>query len=242
MEPIVKLFKFISSSGIVSRRKAQESIQLAMVTVNNTVIMNPFTEIDPMKDVVRLDDQKIISNTKTTTLVLYKPKGFISSRSDELGRKTIFNLIPRKPFLNHVGRLDKDTTGLILLTNDGDLSQFLTHPKNKISKEYVAHTNEIISDKIIKKIEKGIFIGSGEKGKAKIISQEKIKNIVHVNMILRQGKKNEIRRIFKFSGLNLIALKRIKFGNITLDQLKEGQSRELTKKEKQYLDKITRKA
>tara|TARA_B110000495_G_scaffold159425_1_gene143559 strand:- start:582 stop:1310 length:729 start_codon:yes stop_codon:yes gene_type:complete len=242
MEPTVKLFKFISSSGIVSRRKAQESIQLAMVTVNNTVIMNPFTEIDPMKDVVRLDDQKIISNTKTTTLVLYKPKGFISSRSDELGRKTIFNLIPRKPFLNHVGRLDKDTTGLILLTNDGDLSQFLTHPKNKISKEYVAHTNEIISDKIIKKIEKGIFIGSGEKGKAKIISQEKIKNIVHVNMILRQGKKNEIRRIFKFSGLNLIALKRIKFGNITLDQLKEGQSRELTKKEKQYLDKITRKA
>lgn len=242
MESLVKLFKFISSSGIVSRRKAQESIQLAMVTVNNTVVMDPFSDIDPVKDTVRLDDQKIISNTKTTTLVLYKPKGFISSRSDELGRKTIFNLIPRKPFLNHVGRLDKDTTGLILLTNDGDLSQFLTHPKNKISKEYIAQTNEIISEKIIKKIEKGIFIGSGEKGKAKIISQEKIKNTVHVSMILKQGKKNEIRRIFKFSGLNLIALKRIKFGSITLDQLKEGQSRELTKKEKQYLDKITRKA
>ena len=242
MESLVKLFKFISSSGIVSRRKAQESIQLAMVTVNNTVVMDPFSDIDPVKDTVRLDDQKIISNTKTTTLVLYKPKGFISSRSDELGRKTIFNLIPRKPFLNHVGRLDKDTTGLILLTNDGDLSQFLTHPKNKIPKEYIALTNEIISEKIIKKIEKGIFIGSGEKGKAKIISQEKIKNTVHVSMILKQGKKNEIRRIFKFSGLNLIALKRIKFGSITLDQLKEGQSRELTKKEKQYLDKITRKA
>jgi|TARA_B110000914_G_scaffold221626_1_gene233742 23S rRNA pseudouridine2605 synthase len=242
MESLVKLFKFISSSGIVSRRKAQESIQLAMVTVNNTVVMDPFSDIDPVKDTVRLDDQKIISNTKTTTLVLYKPKGFISSRSDELGRKTIFNLIPRKPFLNHVGRLDKDTTGLILLTNDGDLSQFLTHPKNKISKEYIAQTNEIISEKIIKKIEKGIFIGSGEKGRAKIISQEKIKNTIHVSMILRQGKKNEIRRIFKFSGLNLIALKRIKFGSITLDQLKEGQSRELTKKEKQYLDKITRKA
>ena len=241
MESLVKLFKFISSSGIVSRRKAQESIQLAMVTVNNTVVMDPFSDIDPVKDTVRLDDQKIISNTKTTTLVLYKPKGFISSRSDELGRKTIFNLIPRKPFLNHVGRLDKDTTGLILLTNDGDLSQFLTHPKNKIPKEYVAQTNEFINDKIIKKIEKGIFIGSGEKGKAKIISQEKIKNTVHVNMILRQGKKNEIRRIFKFSGLKLIALKRIKFGNITLNQLKEGQWRELTKKEKQYLDKITRK-
>ena len=237
----MKLFKFISSSGIVSRRKAQESIQLAMVTVNNVVVMDPFADIDPLKDVIRLDNQKIILNSSTTTVVLYKPKGFISSRSDEMGRKTIFDLIPRKPFLNHVGRLDKDTTGLILLTNDGDLSQFLTHPKNKIPKEYVAQTNEFINDKIIKKIEKGIFIGSGEKGKAKIISQEKIKNTVHVNMILRQGKKNEIRRIFKFSGLKLIALKRIKFGNITLDQLKEGQWRELTKKEKQYLDKITRK-
>ena len=238
----MKLFKFISSSGIISRRKAQESIQLAMVTVNNVVIMDPFVDIDPIKDIVRLDDQKIVSSSITTTLALYKPKGFISSRSDEMGRKTIFNLIPRKPFLNHVGRLDKDTTGLILLTNDGDLSQFLTHPKNKIPKEYIAETNDIIDQKTIQKIKRGIFIGSGEKGKAKIVSQEKIKKTIHVKMILRQGKKNEIRRIFKFSGLKLISLKRIKFGNITLDQLKEGQWRELTKKEKQYLKEITRKA
>ena len=238
----MKLFKFISSSGIISRRKAQESIQLAMVTVNNVVIMDPFVDIDPIKDIVRLDDQKIVLSSISMTLVLYKPKGFISSRSDEMGRKTIFDLIPRKPFLNHVGRLDKDTTGLILLTNDGDLSQFLTHPKNKIPKEYIAETNDIIDKKTIQKIERGIFIGSGEKGKAKIVSQEKIKKTIHVKMILRQGKKNEIRRIFKFSGLKLISLKRIKFGNITLDQLKEGQWRELTKKEKQYLKEITRKA
>ena len=238
----MKLFKFISSSGIISRRKAQESIQLAMVTVNNVVIMDPFVDIDPIKDIVRLDNQKIVLSSISTTLVLYKPKGFISSRSDEMGRKTIFNLIPRKPFLNHVGRLDKDTTGLILLTNDGDLSQFLTHPKNKIPKEYIAETNDIIDQKTIQKIKRGIFIGSGEKGKAKIVSQEKIKKTIHVKMILRQGKKNEIRRIFKFSGLKLISLKRIKFGNITLDQLKEGQWRELTKKEKQYLKEITRKA
>ena len=237
----MKLFKFISSSGIVSRRKAQESIQLAMVTVNNVLVMDPFEEIDPVKDDIRLDNQKIILHSNNTTIILYKPKGFISSRSDEMGRKTIFDLLPRKPFLNHVGRLDKDTTGIILLTNDGDLSQFLTHPKNKIPKEYIAKTDQLISEKIIKKIEKGIFIGSGERGRAKIISQEKIKNTIHVNMILKQGKKNEIRRIFKFSGLNLIELKRVKFGNITLDQLREGQWRELTKKEKQYLDKITRK-
>ena len=237
----MKLFKFISSSGILSRRKAQESIQLAMVTVNNLVVMDPFVDIDPTKDIVRLDDQKITLNQKNTTIVLYKPKGFISSRNDEMGRKTIFDLIPRKPFLNHVGRLDKDTTGLILLTNDGDLSQFLTHPKNRIPKEYIAETNEVIDEKTVQKIKRGIFIGSGERGKASIVSQEKIKKTIHVKMILRQGKKNEIRRIFKFSGLKLISLKRIKFGNITLDQLKEGQSRELTNKEKEYLKKITRK-
>ena len=174
----MKLFKFISSSGIISRRKAQESIQLAMVTVNNVLVMDPFKEIDPVKDNIRLDDQKIILHSNNTTIILYKPKGFISSRSDEMGRKTIFDLLPRKPFLNHVGRLDKDTTGIILLTNDGDLSQFLTHPKNKIPKEYIAKTDQLISEKIIKKIEKGIFIGSGERGRAKIISQEKIKNTI----------------------------------------------------------------
>tara|TARA_X000000368_G_scaffold102113_1_gene78821 strand:+ start:3683 stop:4399 length:717 start_codon:yes stop_codon:yes gene_type:complete len=237
----MKLFKFISSSGIISRRKAQESIQLAMVTVNNVLIMDPFFEIDPIKDIIKLDDQKINLNLTTTTIALYKPKGLISSRSDEMGRKTIFDLIPRKPFLNHIGRLDKDTTGLILLTNDGDLSQFLTHPKNKIPKEYIAETNDVIDKKTIQRIERGIFIGSGEKGKAKIVSQEKVKKTIHVKMILRQGKKNEIRRIFKFAGLKLISLKRVKFGNITLDQLKEGQWRELTKKEKKYLEEITRK-
>ncbi len=237
----MKLFKFISSSGIISRRKAQESIQLAMVTVNNVLIMDPFFDIDPIKDIIKLDDQKINLNLTTTTIALYKPKGLISSRSDEMGRKTIFDLIPRKPFLNHIGRLDKDTTGLILLTNDGDLSQFLTHPKNKIPKEYIAETNDVIEKKTIQRIERGIFIGSGEKGKAKIVSQEKVKKTIHVKMILRQGKKNEIRRIFKFAGLKLISLKRVKFGNITLDQLKEGQWRELTKKEKKYLEEITRK-
>ena len=234
----MKLFKFISSSGIISRRKAQESIQSAMVTVNNVVIMDPFVDIDPIKDIVRLDDQKIVLSSITTTLALYKPKGFISSRSDEMGRKTIFNLIPRKPFLNHVGRLDKDTTGLILLTNDGDLSQFLTHPKNKIPKEYIAETNDIIDQKTIQKIKRGIFIGSGEKGKAKIVSQEKIKKTIHVKMILRQGKKNEIRRIFKFSNMKLLSLKRVKFGDIVLGDLKEGFWRELTKKEKEYFKKI----
>ena len=183
----MKLFKFVASSGLLSRRKSQESIKSALVTVNNIVEMDPFVYINPEKDIVRLDGQKIKFRRESETIILHKPKGFICSRSDELHRKTIFDLIPKSPPLNHVGRLDKNTTGAILLTNDGNLSQFLMHPKNRIEKEYIAMTDQFINEKNVKKILKGIFIGSNERGKAKIISQESIKGKIEVKMILKQG-------------------------------------------------------
>jgi len=206
----VKLFKFVASSGLLSRRKSQESIKSALITVNNIVELDPFVDIDPEKDIVRLDEQKIKFRRECETIVLHKPKGFICSRSDELNRKTIFDLIPKKSTLNYIGRLDKNTTGIILLTNDGNLSQFLTHPKNKVPKEYIAETTAQIQGSQVKKIKKGIFIGSGEKGRAEILSQKKVKNIFHIKMILKQGKKNEIRRIFKFSNIKLLSLISIK--------------------------------
>ncbi len=237
----MKLFKFVAASGVLSRRKSQESIKSALITVNEVVILDPFFEINPKKDIVRFDQQIIKFNEKFSTIVLNKPKGFVCSKNDELNRKTVFDLIPNKPPLNYIGRLDKNTTGIILFTNDGKLSDFLTHPRNKISKEYVAEIASRITDSDVKKIEKGIFIGSGDRGKAKILSQKKVKNSFFVNMVLRQGKKNEIRRIFKFSNIKLISLKRIKFGEITLGNLKESYWRELSRKEKKYLEKISRK-
>ena len=237
----MKLFKFVAASGILSRRKSQESIKSALITVNDIVILDPFFEIDPKKDIVRLDQQIIKFNKEFSTIILNKPKGFVCSKNDELNRKTVFDLIPKKPPLNYIGRLDKDTTGIILFTNDGKLSDFLTHPRNKISKEYIAEINTRIKDSDVKKIEKGIFIGSGDRGRAKILSQKKVKNTFFVNMVLRQGKKNEIRRIFKFSNIKLISLKRVKFGEITLGNLKEGFWKELSEKDKKYLEKFSRK-
>ena len=237
----MKLFKFVAASGVLSRRKSQESIQSALITVNDVVILDPFIEIDPKKDIVRFDEQIIKFNEEFSTIILNKPKGFVCSKNDELNRKTVFDLIPKKPPLNYIGRLDKDTTGIILFTNDGKLSDFLTHPRNKIAKEYIAETTTRIKDSDVKKIEKGIFIGSGDIGRAKILSQKKVKNTFFINMILRQGKKNEIRRIFKFSNIKLISLKRIKFGEITLGNLNEGSWRELSKKDKKYLEKFSRK-
>lgn len=237
----MKLFKFIADSGLLSRRKAQEEIKNAMVTVNDELILDPFHDIN-IKDDVRYDQKKVKQRDRFTTILLHKPKGYISTKSDEKDRKTIFELIPSKYYLNHVGRLDKDTTGAILLTDDGQLSQFLMHPKNKIEKEYLAVSDKFLDKKTIDRIKRGIFIGSNQKGKAKIISQEKIKNRVEIKMILRQGKKNEIRRIFKFLDLKLFSLKRERIGEILLGDLPKGSWRELSKKEIKYLQRIRSKS
>lgn len=237
----MKLFKFIADSGLLSRRRAQEEIKNAMVTVNDELILDPFHDIN-IKDDVRYDQKKVKQRNRFTTILLHKPKGYISTKSDEKDRKTIFELIPSKYYLNHVGRLDKDTTGAILLTDDGQLSQFLMHPKNKIEKEYLAVSDKFLDKKTIDKIKRGIFIGSNQKGKAKIISQEKIKNRVEIKMILRQGKKNEIRRIFKFLDLKLLSLKRERIGEILLGDLPKGSWRELSKKEIKYLQRIRSKS
>jgi pseudouridine synthase len=236
----MKLFKAISSSGVLSRRKSMDAVKEAMVTVNGKLILDPSFEIQANDD-IRLDNQKIKLNSGLTTILLNKPKGYLSTKSDEKNRKTIFELIPNKPPLNHIGRLDMDTTGAILLTNDGNLAQFLMHPKNKIEKEYVATSDQYINDKTINKVRKGIFIGSGQKGKAKIVSQEKMKGKVEIRLILKQGKKNEIRRIFKFLDLNLFSLKRLRIGEINLGSLPVGSWRLLSKKELKYLSNLQSK-
>ena len=236
----MKLFKAISSSGVLSRRKSMDAVKEAMVTVNGKLILDPSFEIKTNDD-VRLDNQKIKLNSELTTILLNKPTGYLSTKSDEKNRKTIFDLIPKKPPLNHIGRLDMDTTGAILLTNDGNLAQFLMHPKNKIEKEYIAISDQFIDDKTINKVRKGIFIGSGQKGKAKINSQEKHKGKVEIRLILKQGKKNEIRRIFKFLDLNLFSLKRLRIGEIKLGNLPIGSWRLLSKKELRYLSTLQSK-
>jgi pseudouridine synthase len=236
----MKLFKAISSSGVLSRRKSMDAVKEAMVTVNGKLILDPSFEIQANDD-IRLDNQKIKLNSDLTTILLNKPKGYLSTKSDEKNRKTIFELIPNKPPLNHIGRLDMDTTGAILLTNDGNLAQFLMHPKNKIEKEYIATSDQYINDKTINKVRKGIFIGSGQKGKAKIVSQEKMKGKVEIRLILKQGKKNEIRRIFKFLDLNLFSLKRLRIGEINLGSLPVGSWRLLSKKELKYLSSLQSK-
>ena len=167
--------------------------------------------------------------------MLNKPKNYISTVIDTHGRKTVMDLIPDNFKVKPVGRLDKNTTGLILLTNDGDMHQYLTHPKNKVPKDYEVEIEGYLSPAHFKKIEKGIYIGNKEYGKAKIIKQVILKGRAKVIMRLTQGKKREVRRIFHRFKVKIINLKRIRLCNLSLGNLEIGRYIFLNKQQKKFL-------
>ena len=230
----MRLNKFLSQSGIASRRKSDELIKMATTEVNGVLCFDPAYDVKK-SDVVKYDGKKISVIEKKIVIMLHKPKNIISTVSDTHDRKTVMDLIPKNIHLNPVGRLDKDTTGLLLLTNDGELHQYLTHPKNEIPKDYEVIIEGKLDQLQIKKIKKGIYIGHKEYGRAKVLNQETKKGRSRVVLQLTQGKKREIRRLFYRLGLKLLTLKRIKFSKLSLGNLKIGEFIKLNKQQIQSL-------
>ena len=230
----MRLNKFLSQSGIASRRKSDELIKMATTEVNGILCFDPAYDVKK-SDVVKYDGKKISIIEKKIVIMLNKPKNVISTVLDTHDRKTVMDLIPKNIHLNPVGRLDKDTTGLLLLTNDGELHQYLTHPKNEIPKDYEVIIEGKLDQLQIKKIKKGIYIGHKEYGRAKVIDQKTKKGRSKVVLQLTQGKKREIRRLFYRLGLKLLTLKRIKFSNLSLGSLNVGEYAELNKQQIQLL-------
>ena len=230
----MRLNKFLSQSGIASRRKSDELIKMATTEVNGVLCFDPAYDVKK-SDVVKYDGKKISIIEKKVVIMLYKPKNVISTVSDTHDRKTVMDIIPKNIHLNPVGRLDKDTTGLLLLTNDGELHQYLTHPKNEIPKDYEVIIEGKLDQLQIKKIKKGIYIGHKEYGRAKVLNQETKKGRSRVVLQLTQGKKREIRRLFYRLGLKLLTLKRIKFSNLSLGNLNIGEYVKLDKQQIQLL-------
>tara|TARA_S200000501_G_scaffold190210_1_gene179152 strand:- start:149882 stop:150595 length:714 start_codon:yes stop_codon:yes gene_type:complete len=224
----MRLNKFLAQSGISSRRKADQLIQMATTTVNGEICLNPAYNVKPV-DVIEYDNIKISVEKNKIVILLHKPLGILTTAKDNLGRKTVLDLVRSKLRIFPVGRLDKNSSGVMLLTNDGALNQYLTHPSNQIPKDY-----EVISDKKllsseIKKLKKGIYIGYKEFGQGEILSQQKKKNkSVKIIIRLRQGKKREIRRIMFRLKRNVFSLKRIRFAGIGLGNLSPGQYRILS--------------
>ena len=226
---IMRLNKFLARSGVASRRKADELIKMATTTVNGEIVLDPAFNID-LNDTIRYDGQ-LLRIDDIITILMNKPKGVITSVGDPKGRKTVIDYISYKQRVVPVGRLDKNSTGLLILTNDGDLHYHLTHPKNQIVRVYDVQLESLINSKQIKRISKGIDIGYGEIGKVKVLKQKMIKGRNQARLSLRQGKNREIRRIFNKLKIKLFKLHRISFGKFQIGDLKEGQVRMLTHKE-----------
>ena len=226
----MRLNKFLAKAGIASRRKSDELIQMATTMVNGKVCLDPAYHVKK-EDSVQFDGKKVIVEKKKIVLMLHKPKKVITTVRDTHGRKTVMDFIPSKFRITPVGRLDQNTTGLLLLTNDGDLQEYLTHPKNKVSKDYEVYIEGKLNIEQVKKLKSGLYIGYKEYGKAEILEQKVHKGRSKITLRMRQGKKREIRRIFHRLNKKLISLKRIGFASLKLGNLREGEYRELTHNE-----------
>ena len=226
----MRLNKYLSRSGIASRRKSDELIKMATTTVNNDIILDPAFEVGE-NDEIRYDGKLLKIDNQKVVIAFNKPKNVITSVYDPFNRKIVMDYIQHKKRLVPVGRLDKDSTGLLLLTNDGDLHHYLTHPKNEVIREYDVFIDRVIKPKEIHRMKKGVSIGEGEIGKAKVVNQKIIKGRVKVRLILKQGKKREVRRTFRTLKIKLYSLKRVSFAGVELNGLKESEYRILNENE-----------
>ena len=232
---MVRLQKAIADSGFCSRRKAEEYIVKGKVFVNGEKITELGSKVEGNEEIIV--DGNAISKQDKEYYILYKPRGVISSTKDDKGRKTVVDFFSSNKRLYPVGRLDYDTTGIILLTNDGEFTNMMLHPKNKIPKVYIAKLEGIIDGYSIKKIKNGIVI-DGIKctpDRVKLKSADKKSNTCIVEITIHDGRNHEVKRIFESAGYNVIKLKRESIAFLTLQGLSSGEFRKLTIKEVKQL-------
>ena len=226
----MRLNKYLAKSGVASRRKSDELIQMATTEVNGKICLDPAYDVRP-GDKIFFDGRRLTPSNEKIVYMLNKPEKVITTVSDTHGRRTVMDYVKSKLRLSPVGRLDKQTKGLLLLTNDGDLHHYLTHPSNRVPKDYEAIIEGRVDPVNIRKLSRGIYIGDKEYGRAEMIGQETEKGRSKVKLRLRQGKKREIRRIFFRLKIKLLSLKRIGYSNLKLGNLNEGEYRQLSAKE-----------
>jgi 23S rRNA pseudouridine2605 synthase len=229
---VIRINKFLADSGISSRRKSEEYISQGRVAVNDKIVTEFSHKVDIEKDIVTLDGEKI-KPKKHIYILLNKPKGYITTVSDDRKRRTVMDLVKSKERIYPVGRLDYDTTGLLFLTNDGELSQLLTHPGNKVPREYEVKLDRPLDENDRLKLLQGVLL-EGKKGKFIKITfpWQKDKDIVSV--ICEEGRNRFVKRMFRKLDYTVLELNRLSFAGIMLD-VPPGKSRNLTYNEIQEL-------
>ncbi len=233
---LYRINKYIAATGLVSRRKADILIDEGKILLNGKTAQKG-DSVDSLKDVVLFEGKKLVLPNEKTYLVLNKPAGYITAVSDDRGKKTVMELFDKTLKVVPVGRLDRDTTGVLLFSNDGDFVYRLTHPKFEIEKTYIAELSGAFSLEKAKQIEAGIEI-DGHFCKAKSVEIFDKKYNLAIKMVLTEGRKHEVKELVKAVGLRVLNLKRISFAGITAKNLPEGKYRLLTKKEVEELKKL----
>ena len=226
----MRLNKFLAKGGVASRRGADRLILAATTTVNGVLQMDPAFDVTQEDEIV-FNGKKIKIQLDVSVLILNKPKGYITTENDPQGRKTVMELIPQNLRYFTIGRLDRNSTGVLLFTNDGTLAQELMLPQNRIPRIYEIKIDRILEKSEIMKIGRGIFIGIRQKGIAKVLQQKVVKKKVIVRLELRQGKNREIRRMMAVLKRKIFSLNRISFGPLNLKGLPIGNWRKLSKTE-----------
>jgi 23S rRNA pseudouridine2605 synthase len=227
----VRLQKFLAEAGVASRRASEQVIREGRVTVNGEIVRELGTKVQPARDKIAVDGTAVKARRKLY-LALHKPTGYLCTRSDPEGRHTIGELIPKEwNSLYSVGRLDRDSEGLLFLTNDGDFSLKLTHPRYGARKTYFATVEGRVEPLVLRKFLEGI-VDAGDLLKAtnaRLVSANNTRSVVEI--VLGEGKNREIRRLFEAAGLKVLRLKRVQIGPIKLGELPAGKWRTLTEPE-----------
>lgn len=226
----VRLQKFMAECGVASRRKCEEIIEQGKVKVNGHVA-HIGDKVNPKKDLVTVRGKKINKDERKYYIMLNKPRGYVTTVSDELGRKTVMDLVDVDARVYPVGRLDKDSEGLLILTNDGSFANALTHPKHNYAKVYRVTVRPAVNDEILNKLRSGIEIDGRKTAPCdvNIITEEEGR--VVLEFILREGRNRQIRKMCEAVNLEVARLKRISIGPVKLGMLQTGKTRRLTDNE-----------
>ena len=235
---LMRLQKYIAEAQIASRRKAEEMILAGRVSVNGKIITELGTKVESDSDVVRVDDKEIHICEKLVYIMLNKPEGCVTTVKDQFNSKSVMDYVSDvKERIYPVGRLDYDTSGLLIMTNDGEMTYRLTHPKHNVDKTYIAHVDRKPDERDMEKFRKGIVIDGRKTAEAeiKIIKEGKL---TELEIKIREGRNRQVRKMCAAINCNVVKLKRIATGKLELGELEKGKYRYLDEKEILYLKSL----
>jgi len=237
----IRLQKAIADSGLASRRKAETMITEGRVTVNGRVIRELGTKVDPERDHVKVDGRHLKPVPPSVFLMLNKPKGYVSSLSDPAGRPTITDLLAGVGLrVFPVGRLDYDSEGLMLLTNQGELAQTLLHPRYHVPKTYLIKVKGVLTDEEIASLERGVQLDDGMTAPASVRKVRKVEENSWLEVTIHEGRKHQVKRMLEAVGHPVIRLTRVRFGPLSLGDLPPGRYRYLTDREANAVRSLVR--